>query len=112
MHHDHITGNYISSICNKCNLQFKYQKIIPIYIHNCKGYDGHFFITALNTYGYNGENIISCIPSTEEKYISFSKKIKVGTYTFKGETKNKYFEIRFIDTLGFLPTSIETLTKI
>ena len=24
MHHNHITGEYISSICNKCNLQFKY----------------------------------------------------------------------------------------
>ena len=55
--------------------------------------------------------MISCIPSSEEKYISFSKKIKVGTYTYKGKTKNKYFEIRFIDTLGFLPPSIETLTN-
>ena len=74
MHHDHITGDYISSICNKCNLQLKYKNFLPIYIHNCKGYDGHFFITALNTYGYKEENMISCIPSTEEKYISFSKK--------------------------------------
>ena len=47
--------------------------------------------------------MISCIPLTEEKYISFSKKIKVGTYTFDNITKPKYFEIRFIDTLGFLP---------
>ena len=23
-HHDHITGKYISSICNNCNLQYKY----------------------------------------------------------------------------------------
>ena len=111
MHHDHITGDYINSICNTCNLQYKDKKFIPIYIHNCKGYDGHFLISALNTYGYKEENMISCIPSTEEKYISFSKKIKVGSYTYKGETKNKYFEIRFIDTLGFLNTSIETLTK-
>ena len=71
MHHDHSTGNYISSICNNCNLQYKYKKIISIYIHNCKGYDGHFFISALNTYGYKGENMISCIPSTSENIYSF-----------------------------------------
>ena len=50
-------------------------------------------------------------PINRRKYISFSKKIKVGTYTLKGETKKKYFEIRFIDTLGFLNASIETLTN-
>ena len=37
--------------------------------------------------------------------------MKVGTYTHKGKKKNKYFEIRFIDTLGFLNASIETLTN-
>ena len=26
-------------------------------------------------------------------------------------TKNKYFEIRFIDSLGFLPASVEKLTN-
>ena len=31
MHHDHITGNYISSICNNCNLN-KYKKFIPMSI--------------------------------------------------------------------------------
>ena len=55
----------------------------------------------MNAYGYNEEEIISCIPSTEEKYIGCSKENK--------RTKNKYFEIRFLDTLTFLDASIATL---
>ena len=110
MHHDHITGSFMDTICNNCNLKQKYKPFLPVYCHNLKGYDSHFSIAALNTYGYKEDNMISCIPSTEEKYIGFSKKTKVGTYKFNGITKNKYFEIRFIDTLAFLSTSIATLT--
>jgi hypothetical protein len=40
------------------------------------GYDSHLFIKKLG-----GE--ITCIPCNEEKYISFSKKIKVGEYIEK-----------------------------
>ena len=71
MHHDHITGNYIDSACNNCNLKFKYKKPIPIYIYNLKEYNGHFFSSDLNAYVYEEDNIISCISSTNEKYISF-----------------------------------------
>jgi len=106
IHHDHITGEYISSICSTCNLKYQYKKFLPVYIHNSKGYDGHFLIAALNKYGYKENDIISCIPSTEEKYISFSKKIKVDEYIYKGKQVDVYFEIRFVDTLAFLLDSI------
>ena len=82
MHHDHITGSFIDTICYSCNLKYKYKPFLPVYCNNLKGCDSHFLIAALNTYGYKEDNIISCIPSTEEKYISFSKKIKVGTYKY------------------------------
>jgi len=39
VHHDHITGYYISTLCNNCNLKYKYKKFLPVYIHNLKGYD-------------------------------------------------------------------------
>ena len=54
---------------------------------------------------------LNCIPSTEEKYISFSKKIKVDEYKSRrtGETVSLYFEIRFIDSLKFLQTSLANL---
>ena len=54
---------------------------------------------------------LNSIPSTEEKYISFSKKIKVDEYKSKrtGETVSLYFEIRFIDSFKFLQTSLANL---
>ena len=76
IHHDHITGKYINSICNECNLQYKIKKFVPVYCHNLKNYDSHFLITGLASYGFKNEeeDIISTIPNNEEKYISFSKK--------------------------------------
>ena len=54
---------------------------------------------------------LNCIPSTEEKYISFSKKIKVDEYKSKrtGEMVSLNFEIRFIDSFKFLQTSLANL---
>ena len=54
---------------------------------------------------------MKCIPSTEEKYISFSKKIKVDEYKSRrtGEIVSLYFEILFIDSFKFLQTSLANL---
>ena len=59
------------------------------------------------------QEILSCIPSTEEKYISFSKKIKVGeNFSRKmGKTFPIKFEIRFIDSFKFLQTSLAHLVS-
>ena len=112
-HHDHISGEYISSLCNKCNGKFQYKRFLPIYVHNLKGYDGHFIIKAMTNYGYqcNDNDLITCIPNNEEKYISFSKKIKVGEYKDKkGIIQNLLFEIRFIDSFAFMASSLGNLS--
>ena len=77
--------------------------------HNLQGYDSHLFIKQLAK--LKGE--LSCIPSTEEKYISFSKKIKVGEYNSRknGATLPIKFEIRFIDSFKFLQTSLANLVS-
>jgi hypothetical protein len=113
IHHDHITGDYISTLCNECNLKKQYKKFIPIYLHNLKGYDSHFIVPALNKFGYKQESSknISCIPSNEEKYISFSKMIKVADFTIKDKVIDIMFEIRFIDSFGFMNTSLDSLAK-
>ena len=119
-HHDHITGEYISTICNTCNLKYQYKKFLPVYLHNLKGYDSHFIVPALNKYGYvntiNDKNIseITCIPNNEEKYISFSKLIKVDTYQKRiskteFKTVDVMLEIRFVDTFSFMNSSIDKL---
>ena len=81
--------------------------ILPVIFHNLQGYDAHLFIKQLAC--LPGE--LNCIPSTEEKYISFSKKIKVDEYKSSrtGEMISLYFEIRFIDSFKFLQTSLANL---
>ena len=81
--------------------------IIPVIFPNLQGYDAHLFIKQLSK--IPGD--LNCIPSTEEKYISFSKKIKVGEYQSRrtGETVSLYFEIRFTDSFKFLQTSLANL---
>lgn len=109
-HHDHVTGQYIAPACNNCNLQLRYKNFLPVYIHNLKGYDAHLFINALNKYGQQNKEI-SCIPNNEERYISFSKIITVGkAYDEEQEQDvDVKFEIRFLDTIAFMNSSISDL---
>ena len=107
--HCHFTGQYRGAAHNSCNLQCRKPMIFPVIFHNLHRYDSHLFIKQLST--IPGD--LNCIPSTEEKYISFSKKIKVDEYKSRrtGETVSLYFEIRFIDSFKFLQTSLAKLVK-
>ena len=76
--------------------------------HNVSGYDSHLFIKNL---GFSAGNI-DCIPNNEERYISFTKRIQVGSYTSKiGETKPLHHQIRFIDSFKFMATSLDNLVN-
>ena len=68
--HCHLTGKYRGAAHNQCNLNCRKPLILPVVFHSLQGYDSHLFIKQLAK--VNGK--LSCIPSTEEKYISFSKK--------------------------------------
>ena len=114
--HCHYTGRYRGAAHNKCNLKYRNPDFTPVIFHNLSGYDSHLFIKNL---GFSEGNI-DCIPNNEEKYISFSKKIKVGTYSkmvldAEGDTfyeqKPKYHTIRFIDSFKFMATSLEKLVN-
>ena len=107
--HCHFTGQYRGAAHNSCNLQCRKPMILPVIFHNLQGYDAHLFIKQLACLPGG----LNCIPSTEEKYISFSKKIKVDEYKSRrtGETVSLYFEIRFIDSFKFLQTSLANLVS-
>ena len=107
--HCHFTGKYRGAAHNSCNLQFRNPLILPVIFHNLQGYDSHLFIKQLAK--VSGQ--LTCIPATEEKYISFSKKIKVDEYKSRknGETVLLNFEIRFIDSFKFLQTSLANLVS-
>ena len=114
--HCHYTGRYRGAAHNECNLKYRKPDFTPVVFHNLSGYDSHLFIKNL---GFSEGNI-DCIPNNEEKYISFSKKIKVGTYPKMAldaggdiyyEQKPKYHTIRFIDSFKFMATSLEKLVN-
>ena len=98
-HHCHITGNYLAAVCNNCNLQLKPRKrkteddddgiVIPVIIHNLKGYDSHLILKSL-TKMYASK--IRVIPTTEEKFLSF-----------------EFGCLRFLDSLQFMNASLDSL---
>ena len=107
--HCHFTGEYRGAAHKQCNLKCKKPLILPVLFDNLQGYDSHLFIK--QPAKVPGD--LSCIPSTEEKYISFSKKIKVDKYLSRkmGKPLPKKFEIRFIDSFKFLQTSLANLVS-
>ena len=64
--HCHLSGKMRGTAHNKCNLEYRVPKFFPVVMYKLSGYDSHLFIKKLT-----GD--VSCIPSNEEKYISFSK---------------------------------------
>ena len=109
--HCHYTGRYRGPAHNSCNLKYRKPKFIPVFFHNLSGYDSHLFIKKLGS--PDEKENIDCIPNNEEKYVSFSKTLKVGEYKDKktGELRDKTFKIRFLDSFKFLATSLETLVN-
>ena len=106
--HCHFTGKYRGAAHNSCNIRCRKPRVLPVIFHNLQGYDAHLFIKQLATLPGG----LNCIPSTEEKYISFSKDIKVGEYKDpSGKVKPINFEIRFIDSFKFLQTSLANLVS-
>ena len=106
--HCHYTGRYRGPAHNSCNLKYSKPNNISVFFHNLAGYDSHLFIKKL---GFTEGNI-DCIPNNEEKYISFTKTIKAGTYkNKKGEDKDKFFKIIFKDSLKFMSSSLGVLVN-
>ena len=106
--HCHFTGKYRGAAHSNCNLHCRKPRILPVIFHNLQGYDAHLFIKQLAKI----PGKLDCIPSTEEKYISFSKHVKVGEYISKtGKKCQITFEIRFIDSFKFLQTSLSNLVS-
>ncbi|XP_065645675.1 uncharacterized protein LOC136076133 [Hydra vulgaris] len=104
--HCHTNGKYRGAAHNSCNLKHKIPKFFPVLFHNLFGYDSHLFIKKLS------EGKMSCIPNNEEKYMNFSREIKVGEFTSKeGENIEIRRELRFLDSYRFMLSSLDALSK-
>ena len=99
--HCHLTGKYRGAAHSKCNLKMRTPTFVPVLFHNLEGYDLHLFIKSLGL----SEEGISCIPKTDEKYISFSKNAVMG------KEYEKKLEIRFLDSLKFRLKGLDGLVK-
>ncbi len=106
-HHCHVTGDFIAAACNDCNLQLKFRRFdddqkdkryvdrffIPVVFHNLKNYDSHIILKNLSA-EFAKKRDLSVIATNTERYISF----QVGN-------------VRFIDSLAFLNSSLDSLVK-
>ena len=71
------------------------------------GYDCHLFIKIFA----NSKGDISCIPNNEENYISFTKQVIVDKFmNEEGKEVNVKRELRFIDSLRFVASSLDKLS--
>ena len=99
IHHNHFKkfNNIIDYICNNCNLKIKNTKELIVLFHNSKGYDNSYMIDIFSKI----ENIrINCLAENQERFKMLSFRIP-----------NKEYDIKIIDSLSFLQSKLEDLSK-
>ena len=106
--HCHYTGLYRGAAHSSCNLKYKIPNYVPVVFHNLAGYDAHLFIRELSKY-MTGMGVIA---KNTEDYISFSIKVEVDKYVDKeGNKRTKEMELRFIDSIKFMSSSLDSLVN-
>ena len=89
-------------------MRYRIPSYIPVIAHNLARYDTHLFIKEL---GEHFENI-GVIAKNKEGYITFSVEVVVDKYIDRqGVEKEKFMELRFIDSFKFMATSLDLLVK-
>ena len=100
--HCHYSSIYRGAAHSLCNLQYKIPSYIPVLFHNLSGYDALMFIKELANCGSK----MGVIAKNNKDYISFSISVEVDKYIKNGEERSKKIELRFIDSLKFLSSSL------
>ena len=92
-----------------CNLRYKIPRHIPIVFYNLSRYDAHLFIRELGKKFDTGK--IGVI-SENKKYISLNVDVVVDWYEDElGRIKEKKIQLRFIDSMRFMASSLDSLTN-
>ena len=108
--HCHYTGQYRGPTHSICNPRYKIPRHIPIVFHNLSGYNTHLFIRELGKRFDMGK--IGMITENKEKYISFNVNVVVDWYEDElGRIKEKKIQLRFIDSMRFMASSLDSLTN-
>ena len=104
--HCHLTSKYRGAAHDKCNFKMKTPKIRTRAISK-------FRRIRFPPFCKKSLRKISCIPKTDEKFISFSKQIVMETITNeKGKEIELKLEIRFLDLMKFTLKSLDGLAKV
>ena len=99
IHHDHSKkeNNILDYICNNCNLKIKNSKELIVLFHNAKGYDNSYMLDIFSKI----PNIqISCLGQNIEKF-----------KMLKFLIPDKDYSIKIIDSLAFLQSNLDDLSK-
>ncbi len=91
--HDHLTGKFVGTAHDRCNLLRREQLRLTCYAHNFTGYDSHFIIRALAKY---------------PEYFSGLGAIPLNTQKFKTLNMNRN-KVVFLDSCQFLPDTLASL---
>lgn len=100
--HCHVTSKARSRLHNQCNLLLKSPRFLPVFLHNGSNYDFSFILLECA----KRKIALSCIPKNQEKFISFSARIKSDN-----PLEKRHVELRFLDSFKFLDASLATLVK-
>ena len=99
IHHDHSKkeNNIIDYICNNCNLKIKNSKELIVLFHNAKGYDNSYML-----------DIFSKIPNIQISCLGLNiEKFKMLKFIIP----EKDYSIKIIDSLAFLQSNLNDLSK-
>ena len=106
--HCHYSGIYRGAAHSLCNLQYKIPSYILVVFHNLAGYDAHMFIKELAKCGSK----MGIIAKNKEDCTSFRVSVEVDKYIDKnGEERSKEIDLRFIDSLKFMSSSLDSLVN-
>ena len=89
--HCHMTSEFRGAAHWDCNINFQFNKKVPVIFHNLKGYDSHLIFSVLHKFNLK----ISVIPNGLQKYMAF--------YLNKN--------LVFIDSMQFINSSLDKLVK-
>ena len=79
-------------------------------MEDLRGYDAHLFIRELGNKFDTGN--MGVIAENNEKYISYTTNVMVDQYVDdSGEIKEKKLKLRFIDSIKFMASSLDSLTS-
>ena len=112
MDQNHFNGSFLGWAHNRCKFLRRTIQFTPVFAHNLQNCDLHHVLKSLQD--TNTRNTFSVIPLNDEKFISLTCgfHIWIRSYTNeKGNVRNVYEEIRFVDSCKFMNISLDELAR-